>query len=143
MLLLIPINIRITRILLNYQKDLMAKKDIRIKLTNEILQGIEYNDNTFELCVFVSRNSPFFCVSIFECGYVFLKIITFCCDHSFHCDFVNDMIRLNIDVLTCIKMNLFCVGIRVIKFFAWENSFVEKVASIRQEELGSCFDFVL
>jgi ATP-binding cassette subfamily C (CFTR/MRP) protein 1 len=65
MILLIPINLRITRILIGYQKELMATKDVRTKVTNEILQGI-----------------------------------------------------------------------RVIKFFAWENSFVEKVAAIRRQELG-------
>jgi hypothetical protein len=55
MILLIPINIRITRILINYQKELMAKKDIRIKLTNEILQGIQDKDNILKLVVFVSH----------------------------------------------------------------------------------------
>jgi ATP-binding cassette subfamily C (CFTR/MRP) protein 1 len=42
MLLLIPINIKITRTLLKYQKELMATKDVRTKITHEILQGTHF-----------------------------------------------------------------------------------------------------
>lgn len=40
LILLIPVNVKITRILSGIQKQLMAKKDSRIKLMNEVLQSI-------------------------------------------------------------------------------------------------------
>lgn len=85
MLILIPVNLKISKKLGKIQKTVMEAKDVRIKTINELLNGKRKEESERFLQIF------------------------------FH-----------------VK-----TGIRLVKLFAWETSFVTKVSETRDKELSS------